>query len=211
MSTPGVCDDCGKFVARLYRVVGTRPKYCFPCTVDRYYAAMFHLDVPAGALITSEPQRKATGQGRDSPPGGKRHPSNHPINREPSRSATRDGKKMLDLTLIPATRAIGAFLTVGGVMLAQANPPMPNGIDSNAIGLTGIFVAISGIITFSTPILRAELQERRAHELARLRVKARIDHNREVSEIQQQWIIEAVKAMPGLPAPPKLPEDPDHE
>jgi hypothetical protein len=161
--------------------------------------------------FTNEQTNKAVGRGRDTPPNGKNHPSNHPINRDPPATATRDGKKMFDLTMFSTTKAIGAILAVGGVLVAQANPPVPGNDDGTTLGLTGLFVALSGIITFSVPILRAELQERRTHELARMRTQANIEHNRQVSVIQQQWIVEAHKAVPGLPAPPKLPDEPNHE
>jgi hypothetical protein len=159
-------------------------------------------------VLAQSHNEKAGRQGRDTLPTGNQHPSSHSCNREPFDPATQNGRNMWESVVMEPVTVVGTLLAAGGMILAQApQPAAVPAIDTTAVGVSGIVIALSGVLTLILNTLRSELQERRAHELNRMRLQTQIDHNQEVSDRQQRWIVEASKSVPDLPPPPKMPNE----
>jgi hypothetical protein len=140
MSTPGICTACNRFVVRLYRLVGTRPKRCFSCTVDHYYRDLLRLEE---ADVKKPPPRLDSRRGR------KQHatPSNA------IRDFLRQGgtHKMVDLQAMTWNSGTLTWVTMGASfgtwILGQINasPNIENvGLTATIVGTLAVAAKTSG-------------------------------------------------------------------
>jgi hypothetical protein len=144
--------------------------------------------------------------------GRSQHPAiQRTANPDPRRHGWREKMSFHTLMMLTPGNALGGLLAVAGAVIAQAPDPLVGAAapHDNSIGILGVLTGITGVLTLIGNMARSEFQERRTHELKRLQITAKIAHNRDVCALQQTWIVDAVKAMPGLPAPPVLPAEPE--